>query len=50
MSKPKKPKGDMLDRQLAALVKLRRTKHGRQIVDDCREGILACLAEGAGKP
>lgn len=39
-----------LDRQLKALAKLYRTKGGRKIIHECREGILLCLAEGATKP
>lgn len=46
----KKPKPDMLDRQIKALGKLGRTKSGRDFIKDHREAILGCLVEGVGKP
>lgn len=46
----RKPQGDMTDRQIKALGRLGRTKAGRQIIAECREGILRCLVEGLGKP
>lgn len=43
-------KPDQLDRQIAALSKLRRTKSGRDFVKDHREAIFAALVAGVGKP
>lgn len=43
-------KPNMLDRQIKALGRLGKTKGGRKIIRECREGILLCLCEGVGKP
>jgi hypothetical protein len=50
VSRPRKPKGDALDRSIAALGRLGKTKAGRDIIRDHREALLACLCEAVGKP
>ena len=42
--------GDMLDRKVKALTRLRRTKAGREIVDQHREAFLHVLCDAVGKP
>ncbi len=46
----KRRKGDQLDRQLRALGRLRKTREGRKIMEECRRGIFQCLIDGVGKP
>lgn len=48
--KTRKPRGDAFDRALAGLVRLNRTKGGRDIVRQHREALASCLAASIGKP
>lgn len=44
------PRADMTTRQLKALGQLGKTKAGRAIIAECRNGILQCLCDGVGRP
>lgn len=50
MSRQIKPKPNAFDRGLDGLVKLRRTKRGREFVEQHREALGLALASLIGKP